>query len=137
MAPAPRSAAAANPINLPSNLFAKADVGGPTQSAESVATPMCPVMVTGSFSLTIRSVRGRKEAQVAGVGVAPLGVLDVVAVAVEGAVLARLTGEVDLDGAGVAQHGAAHVRRRQPVGDLVLVQLVSVGRERAVRKWGG
>jgi hypothetical protein len=49
--------------------------------------------------------------QVSAAGGSPAGVLDVVAVTVVGAVLARLTRDVDLDLAQLAQLRAADVRQ--------------------------
>lgn len=64
---------------------------------------------------------GREEAQVAGVGVAPARILDVVTVAVKGAVLAGLAWEIDLNRAGVGKDSPSHVGRRQAIRHLVLV----------------
>lgn len=64
---------------------------------------------------------GRKEAQVAGVGVAPARILDVVAVAIEGAVLAWLTRKIDLNGTGVGKDSPSHVGCREAIRHLVLV----------------
>lgn len=52
--------------------------------------------------------------------------MDVVAVAVEGAVLAGLAREVDLNGTGIGQDRPSHVGRRQTIRNLVLVQAESV-----------
>ena len=54
---------------------------------------------------------------------APVWVLDVVAVAVVGAVLAGLARKVHLDGADVGEQGAPDIGSWQPKGDLVPAKL--------------
>ena len=56
---------------------------------------------------------------------APVWVLDVVAVAVVGAVLAGLAREVHLDGADVSEQGASDIGGWQPKGDLVPAKIGS------------
>lgn len=77
---------------------------------------------TGARRLTV-AVVGRQESEVARVGVAPARVLHVVAVAVVGAVFARLAREVHLEGTLISQHRVAHVDRGQSERDLLFRQL--------------
>lgn len=70
---------------------------------------------------TVAVIR-REESEVTGVGIAPSRVLHVVAVAVVGAVLARLAGEIHLQGALVRQDGVAHIHGGQGEGNLLFRQ---------------
>jgi hypothetical protein len=76
------------------------------------------VAATAWQAHTVTVFCGQKP-QVSRVGLAPRWTLHVVAVAGEGAVLARLAREVHLQRAVVAQRGVPHVHCRQTVAHLV------------------